>query len=83
MDVLISRSGDPYIEGSNVLVNFIATGRQGADTLQVAFRVQYAWGATTTQRDNAIKAAANQAKTDYETAHGITLPAVNRLEILL
>jgi hypothetical protein len=83
MDVLISKSGDPYIEGANVFVNFTAIGKQGGDTLQIGFRVQYGWGATAAQRNNAILNAATQAKQDYETAHGITLPAVNRLEILL
>jgi hypothetical protein len=83
MDVLIARSGDPYIDGSNIFVNFIAIGKQNGNTLQIGFRVQYGWGATATQRTNAILAAATQAKQDYETAHGITLPAVSRLEILL
>lgn len=83
MDVLIARSGDPYIDGGNVYVNFLAIGKQNGNTLQINFRVQYGWGATATQRNNAIINAATQAKQAYETAHGITLPAVNRLEILL
>lgn len=83
MDVLISRSGDPYIDGSNVYVNFLAIGKQGNSTLQIGFRVQYGWGATATQRTNAILAAATQAKQGYETAHGVTLPDVDKIEILL
>mgnify|MGYP006921295739 CR=1 FL=1 len=83
MDVLLARSGDPYIEGSAVWVNFLAIGKQGANTLQIGFRVQYGWGATAAQRTTAILNAATAAKTAYETAHGITLPDVNRLEILL
>ncbi len=83
MDVLLARTGDPYIEGSNVFVNFVAIGKRGDDTLQIGFRVQYGWGATAAQRETAIKNAAGAAKTAYEDAHGITLPAVNRLEILL
>ncbi len=83
MDVLISKAGDPYIDGSNVYVNFIAIGKLNQHTLQIGFRVQYGWGATANQRNTAIINAATQAKEDYEEAHGITLPAVNRLEILL
>ena len=83
MDVLIARSGDPYIDGANIFVNFIAIGKQNDNTLQIGFRVQYGWGATATQRNTAILNAATQAKQDYEAAHGITLPVVNRLEILL
>ncbi len=83
MDVLLARIGNPYIEGSNVFVDFIAIGKQGDNTLQIGFRVQYGWGATATQRDTAIKNAATAAKVAWETAHGITLPAVSRLEILL
>jgi hypothetical protein len=83
MDVLLARSGDPYIDGSNVFVNFIAIGKLNQHTLQIGFRVQYGWGATAAQRETAIKNAAAAAKEAYETAHGITLPAVSRLEILL
>jgi hypothetical protein len=83
MDVLIARYGDPYIDGANVYVSFVAIGKLGSNTLQIGFRVQYGWGATAAQRETAIKNAATAAKEAYETAHGITLPAVARLEILL
>jgi hypothetical protein len=83
MDVLIARYGDPYIDGANIYVNFIAIGKQNGNTLQIGFRVQYGWGATDDQKKTAILNAATAAKTAYETAHGITLPAVSRLEILL
>lgn len=83
MNVLIARSGDPDIDGANVYVNFIAIGKQGNNTLQIGFRVQYGWGATATQRTNAILAAATAAEEAYETAHGITLPVVDQIEILL
>ena len=83
MNVLIARSGDPYIDSGNVWVNFIAIGKQGSATLQIMFRVQYGWGATDQQKQDAILAAAGAAKTAYEQAHGITLPAVAALEILL
>lgn len=83
MSVLIARSGDPYIEGGAVWVNFLAIGKQGSNTLQIGFRVQYGWGATAQQKQDAILAAAGAAKTAYEQAHGVTLPQVAALEILL
>ena len=83
MNVLIAREGSPYIDGSNVYVNFIAIGKQGGATLQIGFRVQYGWGATAQQKQTAILNAATAAKVAYETAHGITLPDVDQLEILL
>ena len=83
MDVLIAREGVPYIDGANVFVNFLAIGKLNQHTLQIGFRVQYGWGATEQQKRAAILNAAQQAKLDYEQAHGITLPAVARLEILL
>lgn len=82
MDVLIARSGDPYIDGANVWVNFLAIGKQNGNTLQIGFRVQYGWGATAQQKQTAILNAAAAAKAAYEQAHGITLPAVDGLEIL-
>lgn len=83
MDVLIAREGVPYIDGANVWVNFVAIGKQNGNTLQISFRVQYVWGATAAARDTAIMNAARAAKQEYEATRGITLPAVNRLEILL
>jgi len=83
MDVLLARTGDPYIDGSNVFVNFVAIGKQNGNTLQILFRVQYGWGATANQRNAAIINAATAAKQAYEDAHGITLPVANRVEILL
>lgn len=83
MDVLIARSGDPYIDGGSVWVNFLAIGKQNGNTLQIGFRVPYVWGLTDQQKKTGILNAAAAAKTAYETAHGITLPAVGALEILL
>lgn len=83
MDVVIARSGPPYIDGSSIFVDFIAIGKQNGNVLQIGFRVQYGWGATQSAKETAIRNAATAAKQAYEEAHGITLPAVNRLEILL
>lgn len=83
MDVVIARMGAPYAEGANVFVDFIAIGKTATQSLSVQFRVQYAWGASAAQRNTAIMNGARAAKTAYETAHEVTLPAINELEILV
>ena len=83
MDVIIMMNGTPYIDGAAVYVPFIAIARiPGQDPFQVSFRIQYQWGRTLTQQRTAIRTAAEQAKVDYETAHAVTLPAINQIEIL-
>lgn len=82
MDVLITMSGRPYIEGAAILVPFVAIARiANQPPFEVNFRVSYAWGSTPAQRRTAILNAAAQARTDYETSHGVSLPAVNQIEV--
>lgn len=84
MNVLIAMAGTPFIQGAAILVPFVAIARiPNQPPFQVIFTVEYGFGATAAQRDTAIRNAANVAKVAYESAHGITLPAVNILEILL
>ena len=54
----------------------------GQDPFEVNFRVTYGWGTTLQQKRTAILNAAAQAKQQFEEATGVTLPAVNQIEIL-
>lgn len=81
MNVLVMITGSPYIEDATIFIPFTAIGKSGESVLQINFRVAYAWGSTLAQRRTAILNAANTARQQYEEAHGVTLPAVNAIEV--
>jgi len=83
MDVLIQQSGQGFTSGPQILVGFRAYARiPNQDALTIEFYVPYAFGASTAQKRNAIFSAAQTAANDYATGAGITLPAVNNIDVI-
>lgn len=82
MEVLITALYPPYVEGGVIFVSFMATAAFNGQILQISFRVQYQFGTTLAQKRTGIINAAAAAKSAYEQAHGLSLPAVASIEIL-
>jgi hypothetical protein len=83
VEVLIALLPPPYVEGTTIWCDFVAIARLPNGTVpSLRFRVAYQFGLTLAQQRTGIINAATQAKNNYATAHGITFPAVNSIEIL-
>lgn len=83
MDVLITMTREPQVDGSDIYIWFMATARESDGTVhQLPFRVAMAWGTTLAAKRSAILAAASADATAYFTAHGRAMPVVNRIEIV-